>query len=971
MKLVLGPANAAKAAEVLGAYPAAARRGGLLVVPNAADADHYTRELAGEGALLGSVLTFPALMRVIAQRAGYEAQPLSALQREHVLAGVLQRTSLPAGAGLTPGLVAAASALIDELQRALVTPQRFAGALARWSAEDPRRRERARELGLLYRLYLEELERIGRPDEVLYAWRALDALRASPSSWRGSPVYLYGFDDLLGIERDAIETLAQIAAAEVVVSLTYEPGRTALQARAGAVAQLRAIADDVVQLPARADHYAEGSRAALHLLERGLFEPVAGAPGDAGVAVALLEAGGERSEAELIAARVVELCGQGLAAEEIAIICRAPGRAAALLRSILERHGIAVAAELEHPLFHSALAGALLALVRCADPATDASADDLLRYLRVRASARGQRLERLDALELEVRRRGLRSAEQVAEALDRRPPEVERLRSARRPGAELLRIGCELLAAAHAGGVPLDREAELDARALARLAGALDELEALGECPPLQALPALLGSLTFRDANSPRPGAVLLCDPLQIRARRPRAVIVCGLVEGEWPAAGRCDPLLSDEQRFELARCSGLRLEPREERLAAERYLFYSVLTRATERVVLSWRCSDEEGNAVAPSPFLADVLALFGDGLWERRQRRLLADVVWPADGAPSARERARARAAQAGRAAGVAGEPPICLSPAALACLRHRQIVSGGALEAFAACPVRWLIERQLQPRALGPDPEPLRRGSYMHRVLERVFTELGAPLCEQTLPRALEILERVLARPWTDDSAAAPGEPPIGVGHTERVRAAMRLSIAADLRRYLRCEARSSPSWAPSALELRFGFGEEGLPPLVLRGRDGREVALRGVIDRIDVEPGGRRAIVRDYKAGASRPEQQGARWLIDYSLQVGLYMLAAARLLDLEPVAGLYQPLGGRDLRARGVHRADLDAADGLVATDRREREQLQRLLEELECEAVAIWARLCTGVLERLPQRCSRAGCRYPGICRGG
>ena len=49
LTLVLGPANSAKAGEVLGAYGAAARRGALLVVPTTVDARHYARELAEEG----------------------------------------------------------------------------------------------------------------------------------------------------------------------------------------------------------------------------------------------------------------------------------------------------------------------------------------------------------------------------------------------------------------------------------------------------------------------------------------------------------------------------------------------------------------------------------------------------------------------------------------------------------------------------------------------------------------------------------------------------------------------------------------------------------------------------------------------------------------------------------------------------------------------------------------------------------
>jgi hypothetical protein len=57
LTLVLGPANSAKAGEVLGSYAAAAQHGALLVVPTVQDAEHYARELAEQEAVLGTVLT--------------------------------------------------------------------------------------------------------------------------------------------------------------------------------------------------------------------------------------------------------------------------------------------------------------------------------------------------------------------------------------------------------------------------------------------------------------------------------------------------------------------------------------------------------------------------------------------------------------------------------------------------------------------------------------------------------------------------------------------------------------------------------------------------------------------------------------------------------------------------------------------------------------------------------------------------
>jgi RecB family exonuclease len=281
------------------------------------------------------------------------------------------------------------------------------------------------------------------------------------------------------------------------------------------------------------------------------------------------------------------------------------------------------------------------------------------------------------------------------------------------------------------------------------------------------------------------------------------------------------------------------------------------------------------------------------------------------------------------------------------------------------YADCPVRWLVERELQPEPLEPDSDALARGSYMHTVLEEVLRRLEGPVTPENLPRALELLDAVLGE-------HAHG---IGIGRGEAVRAGWARAVAADLRRYLAHEARDGCSWPPYGLELRFGFdvtqdeASESLPPLELSG----EVRLRGIIDRVDVDPTDpderRRAIVRDYKSGSARPEHQGARWASDRQLQVALYMIAVRELLGLEPVAGFYQPLGGGDLRARGVFLRDGAPGDCLVGNDGRDPDELRDLLEETRARALDLAGRLRAGQLEPCPATCSRDGCRYPGICR--
>ena len=466
LTLVLGPANSAKAGEVLGAFAAAANRGAILVVPTATDAAYYGRELAAEGEVLGSVLTFSGLAREIANRAGYAGRRLTPLQREWVLERTLRSTEFDAlrEAAGTAGFPAAAGELIAELERTLVTPQRFAAAMLTWAEQDPRRAAYARDVAAIYQAYVSELDRLRRVDGELYAWRALDALRAAPGRWGPEPVFFYGFDDLHPLERDAIETLARIVEAEVTVSLTYEPGRPALSARAETVEELRPLAARVLQLPASDEHYRPEARTALHHLERRLFEPgPAPARIEPGEAVALHEAGGELAEAELAAAATLDLMRAGVPGEEIAIVYRSPGRSAALIERVFGRYGIAVALERRTKLPATALGRALLAVARCALLGPQrATADDLLEYLRAPGLIR--HAEVVDRLDAEVRRNGLRSATEVrARArtrhdldadLERGLAEIDALRGAPDPGSELARHARRLLAAVRRCSTP-------------------------------------------------------------------------------------------------------------------------------------------------------------------------------------------------------------------------------------------------------------------------------------------------------------------------------------------------------------------------------------------------------------------------------------------------------------------------------------------------------------------------------------
>ncbi len=138
------------------------------------------------------------------------------------------------------------------------------------------------------------------------------------------------------------------------------------------------MAREHLTLEPRSEHYAQSARSALHHLERGLFEP-AGRRVPPNGAVRLLEAGGERAEAELVGASVLELLRDGMAPEDIAVLVRG-GPASELFAQVFDTYGIPVAHERRTPFGETRLGAGLLAFARAARPG--GTAQDVVTWLR-------------------------------------------------------------------------------------------------------------------------------------------------------------------------------------------------------------------------------------------------------------------------------------------------------------------------------------------------------------------------------------------------------------------------------------------------------------------------------------------------------------------------------------------------------------------------------------------------------------
>jgi ATP-dependent helicase/DNAse subunit B len=447
---------------------------------------------------------------------------------------------------------------------------------------------------------------------------------------------------------------------------------------------------------------------------------------------------------------------------------------------------------------------------------------------------------------------------------------------------------------------------------------------------------------------------VQVAKPGEIRARRFEAVFCCGLQEGEFPGTAAPDPFLSDDDRRALAAASGVVLPIREDRLNRERYLFYVCASRAERLLVLSSRSSDEEGNPQTESYFVDDVRELLEEGAEVRT--RSLSEVTWRPEEAPTAAEWDRALAASGPRRA-LEEAAPLSAGPL-LEELAARDAVAARALENFADCPVKWLVEDLLKPAELVPDPEAMVRGSYAHEVLHHTYRRLH----EETGVRRvthdnLADAERILLEELRERSSAFQLSP-----KQTRVRAAAR-RLEFDLLRFLRTEADSDSRFEPVELERDFGFN--GSEPVELEGG----LRVRGRIDRVD-ECGGM-ALVIDYKTGRRVDRYKVASWEPENRFQAALYMLVVEKLLGLRPAGGVYVALGSDDPRPRGMVAKDVDELGGRwVDTDRLDPDEFREKLDWALGRIRETDALMRAGELRACPDRCDwNGGCKYPSVCR--
>lgn len=912
------------------------------------------------------------------------ARALSEQERHAILARLLDERGRECFGAATDAWVPAVDRFVGELIGEGIAPEAFGAAMHR-VAQDAHDRLRADTLGEVYAQWHALLGREGRVDgrdlKVRLAHRITsDPARFAERLGHRREVRVVGLADLRGGWRPLLAALATSGALDRVEVLT-----------------------------------------SVDLAVGGPFvddEPGT-APASPSPEVRLLEAPDAAREAELVAVRVRALLDGGVRPSSIAVIARQARPAVDAVARALDEVGVPVTARRRTGLLETAPARAVMALLDAAregwsrhgvielaehpllDTALDARVLNTVGYARSLDSLDGWRdaltglLDQAVAREHEttdpeVRRKPLPASAAIRRTIAAWDALAPRLRFL--DGSHLLEEWCAwarvvlhdpswgiATALDRVHVVPELHRDELRARdaitaVIDAWIGAIRTFGGSGAAMEAARFADRLALMLAQDLVTPPATdfGVVVAEALAAGWRAFDHVFLVGLDAGEFPRRPAPGQLVDPRERGALI-AAGLPLDAADAWRAREAELFRVLTAAAATTLTLSWPEMDAEGQEVARSVFVDDVIA----GLAARHvvppgavsgeaddvlagakvllrvppEQALVPGFPAASDDAALARarevaDRERARSLDPSPWNGGIDDPALV---AALA-TRYGESYQWSAtqLEQAAKCRWHWFAARQLGLEEIGEagdELEPTVSGSLRHDALARFFRRAAAErfaggpvqLREGDLAWAIDAIAQALDDAW--QAAHGAGE---WLGPSA-LHGIARAELRRELQEYVRFEvkrnedARTKPQTNAAKEVLGGAIADElAFEGLELEG-DGVTFRLRGSIDRVDegqderVAGSSRYLAAIDYKSSKASTPAGGRKqaWDDGIVLQVPLY----ARALELLRPGHVVARMEYRTLRRPGVeHQLRLvGVRKGEVVAHPEARERLERAL----------------------------------------
>lgn len=455
-----------------------------------------------------------------------------------------------------------------------------------------------------------------------------------------------------------------------------------------------------------------------------------------------------------------------------------------------------------------------------------------------------------------------------------------------------------------------------------------------------------------------------------------RAAFVLGLVDGEFPRSRVATWVWGRVADQALKKgVAGEEPDPADE----DKVMLLNVLRAAPEYLSFSYPYLDAEEKEILVAPLLEQIREAVSVAGLVANDSRLEPGVEWerPNDGYPSGAPRWQAPS----------GEDVRAILGAESLSLLGRRYESGFRFSAsrlgdYGRCPFFYFCRHELRLEGLedaGADVSPLEMGELYHEVLWRFFSaQRGRALESSSRSRYRE----EMARHVRDVASKMAGPKPATLREAWNARVREAERVLFDLIDAEIADSEKAGGTTPLFCELAFGLnagrGERcdpasTLQPLVIRDTGGKEIALAGKIDRIDIGDGGV-FVIYDYKSGSGRGDPHPLdACLAGIDFQLPVYLLAAQSLFP--------EHLGGKQAGGAAFYRLPTAArtegiwherARGIVNLGRRRK----GILPEKEWEALlrtaAEWmgtyaADIEAGRFAARPKLC-REECPYRPLC---
>lgn len=536
-------------------------------------------------------------------------------------------------------------------------------------------------------------------------------------------------------------------------------------------------------------------------------------------------------------------------------------------------------------------------------------------------------------------------------------------------------------------------------------------------------------------ALPPQRDAVMIGEAGHLMTGQIDALLVMGMQDGVMASA--MDSLLSEQERAALSEAMhcpvGL---TRQEQSALRQADFYRTLALPLKKMTITFSQGGQDGAALRPASLIHDLKALFpalrmtGGVTADETEEEPLSPAMAldglalrlrdMADGKTDAMEQPwqdaltwlwhndtwHSRIRQVVDSLSASAGPEL-LSQEKTRRLFTQDTVSISRLEEFAACPYRHFVDYGLKPVPRRPFTfEADERGSFYHAALQGYATLASAmpnwpQVDEDEVERMMDRVLEPLTSAWEGGPLRedAMGRQ-LGESYVRSVRRAA----------WLFTKHLQNSRFTTWGAEVSFGT-EGGLPPVILTLQDGKRIALRGKIDRIDRFEGDTGLYLRvvDYKS--SQRSLDPVRMWYGLQLQLLLYLQAAMKVQDGALPAGAFyftvkdpmvsspedikaeaEKLIAKSLKLKGVVLAETEVVDAMDVEEKNysldkvfnkdgsvaktaaalELKDMQALLRHAQQTAADLADRIRQGHMEVSPAQIDNWSacdyCEYQAVC---